>query len=121
MLIGACNPDARCQPTIHVSRFGNAWTAIKSDPKVMWLGLAQSGFEGAMYTFVFMWTPALMSPENKDLYVGGLGLGPPQPASFPLPPSDLFPVMDKNCDFRNSFGGRMGLPWAAFALPQSVC
>lgn len=46
--------------------FNNAWRAIMNEPKVMWLGLAQSSFEGAMYTFVFMWTPALATPENKD-------------------------------------------------------
>ena len=29
------------------------------------LGLAQSCFEGAMYTFVFMWTPALKTAEES--------------------------------------------------------
>lgn len=33
--------------------------AITSDRKVLLLGVIQSLFEGAMYTFVFMWTPIL--------------------------------------------------------------
>eukprot|EP01059_Diplonema_ambulator_P033026 TRINITY_DN6745_c0_g1_i1.p1 TRINITY_DN6745_c0_g1~~TRINITY_DN6745_c0_g1_i1.p1 ORF type:complete len:441 (+),score=138.31 TRINITY_DN6745_c0_g1_i1:44-1366(+) len=36
-----------------------AWTVIKEDRKVFLLGLIQSMFEGAMYTFVFVWTPVL--------------------------------------------------------------
>eukprot|EP00051_Salpingoeca_urceolata_P028781 m.488072 g.488072 ORF g.488072 m.488072 type:complete len:431 (+) comp25521_c0_seq1:92-1384(+) len=36
-----------------------AWKAIREDRKVMLLGVIQSLFEGAMYTFVFMWTPTL--------------------------------------------------------------
>mmetsp|Transcript_44284 Transcript_44284/g.140914 ORF Transcript_44284/g.140914 Transcript_44284/m.140914 type:complete len:419 (-) Transcript_44284:149-1405(-) len=41
--------------------FKNAWRSIFSDEKIMLLGLIQSLFEGTMYTFVFMWTPALES------------------------------------------------------------
>eukprot|EP00756_Hemistasia_phaeocysticola_P004350 Hpha_TRINITY_DN12766_c0_g1::TRINITY_DN12766_c0_g1_i1::g.114696::m.114696 len=37
----------------------NAFAAIRRDPNVALLGLLQSLFEGAMYTFVFMWTPVL--------------------------------------------------------------
>ncbi len=32
---------------------------LRADRKVVYLGLIQSLFEGAMYIFVFMWTPAL--------------------------------------------------------------
>jgi len=46
--------------------FKNAFTAVMADKKIMYLGAAQSAFEGAMYTFVFMWTPALQTAENKD-------------------------------------------------------
>jgi len=46
--------------------FGAALTAIKTDYKILCLGLIQSLFEGSMYTFVLEWTPALtpadMSP-----------------------------------------------------------
>ena len=34
------------------------------DGKVFYLGLIQSLFEGAMYTFVLEWTPALTPPES---------------------------------------------------------
>jgi len=46
--------------------FQNAWKAAVSDKAVLSLGLGQSAFEGAMYTFVFMWTPALATEETKD-------------------------------------------------------
>lgn len=40
---------------------------VRSDSRIAALGLAQSCFEGAMYTFVFMWTPALKSAnEGQD-------------------------------------------------------
>jgi MFS family permease len=37
---------------------------IRSDGRIAALGFAQSCFEGAMYTFVFMWTPALKSASE---------------------------------------------------------
>lgn len=40
--------------------------AIRSDRRVLLLGAIQSCFEGAMYTFVFLWTPAL-SPNDEDI------------------------------------------------------
>ncbi|KAI1710571.1 sugar-tranasporter, 12 TM domain-containing protein [Ditylenchus destructor] len=43
---------------IHQS-FVDAFQTIQSDRKVLFLGLVQSLFEGAMYTFVLEWTPAL--------------------------------------------------------------
>lgn len=39
--------------------FGKAWTLLRTNERVMLLGLIQSCFESAMYIFVFMWTPAL--------------------------------------------------------------
>lgn len=39
--------------------FRNAVAALIADTRVPLLGLVQSLFEGSMYTFVFMWTPAL--------------------------------------------------------------
>jgi MFS family permease len=50
----------------------NAVAALIADTRVPLLGLVQSLFEGAMYTFVFMWTPALESavravqPDNDE-------------------------------------------------------
>ena len=35
------------------------------------LGMGQSCFEGAMYTFVFMWTPALKSVEEAAAEASG--------------------------------------------------
>eukprot|EP01083_Nonionella_stella_P116565 346403_1 len=42
---------------------------LKNDPRVWLLGLIQSTFEGAMYIFVFKWTPALefTLPGQKGL------------------------------------------------------
>lgn len=41
-------------------------SCVKSDEKIALLGAIQSLFEGSMYTFVFLWTPAL-SPNNEDI------------------------------------------------------
>jgi predicted MFS family arabinose efflux permease len=37
-----------------------------ADEKIALLGAIQSLFEGSMYTFVFLWTPAL-SPHDEDI------------------------------------------------------
>lgn len=47
----------------------NAWRTIMADEKIVLVGIVQSCFEGAMYTFVFMWTPALQTAS--DLTAGG--------------------------------------------------
>eukprot|EP00698_Gefionella_okellyi_P016385 TRINITY_DN4688_c0_g1_i4.p1 TRINITY_DN4688_c0_g1~~TRINITY_DN4688_c0_g1_i4.p1 ORF type:complete len:428 (-),score=75.01 TRINITY_DN4688_c0_g1_i4:31-1314(-) len=46
----------------------HAIQAVTSDSRVLLLGLVQSLFEAAMYTFVFMWTPAVNA-------AGGMPLG----------------------------------------------
>lgn len=38
----------------------------KTDEKIALLGAIQSLFEGSMYTFVFLWTPAL-SPNDEEI------------------------------------------------------
>ena len=38
---------------------GRAVSALRRDPSILLLGLAQSCLESSMYIFVFMWTPAL--------------------------------------------------------------
>jgi MFS transporter, MFS domain-containing protein family, molybdate-anion transporter len=45
----------------------SAWHCITADGRVLLLGLIQSLFEGAMYTFVFMWVPTLLAlaPNGK--------------------------------------------------------
>lgn len=50
--------------------FSGAVSVIKSDPKIFSLGMIQSFFEGAMYIFVFMWTPALDSTSHLQVYHG---------------------------------------------------
>ena len=49
----------------------NTWWYAYADQKVALLGAMQSLFEGSMYTFVFLWTPAL-SPKGEHLPHGEL-------------------------------------------------
>jgi MFS family permease len=42
-----------------VEQMQDAVKDIKADKRIAYVGLQQALFEGAMYTFVFMWTPAL--------------------------------------------------------------
>lgn len=43
-----------------------AYEAIKNDKRVFYLGAMQSLFEASMYSFVFLWTPAL-GPNGEDI------------------------------------------------------
>lgn len=47
---------------------------IRHDSRIAALGMAQSCFEGAMYTFVFMWTPALKTAEESEAEQQGIAL-----------------------------------------------
>ncbi|XP_033744845.1 molybdate-anion transporter-like isoform X1 [Pecten maximus] len=49
--------------------FSNALKSIKTDHKILCLGLIQSLFEGSMYIFVLEWTPAL-TPETHHPATG---------------------------------------------------
>jgi len=49
-----------------LSSLQKGFELISSDSRIAALGMAQSCYEGAMYTFVFMWTPALKSVEETD-------------------------------------------------------
>ncbi|CAH8317869.1 unnamed protein product [Eruca vesicaria subsp. sativa] len=49
-----------------ITQFRGAAVAIASDEKIALLGAIQSLFEGSMYTFVFLWTPAL-SPNGEEI------------------------------------------------------
>ncbi|CAK9874921.1 unnamed protein product [Sphagnum jensenii] len=51
---------------IIVAQFQQAASAITSDEKIALFGAIQSLFEGSMYTFVFLWTPAL-SPNKQAI------------------------------------------------------
>lgn len=44
--------------------FRNALEAVKKDQKIQIVGLVQSLFEGSMYIFVFLWTPALQNAQD---------------------------------------------------------
>lgn len=50
-----------------LSSLAKGFDLIRSDSRIAALGMAQSLFEGAMYTFVFMWTPALKSDAEKEM------------------------------------------------------
>lgn len=54
--------------------FSMAFQLITNDMKICYLAMAQSCFEGAMYTFVFMWTPALKTAEESEAELKGLSL-----------------------------------------------
>ncbi|KAI0561005.1 Molybdate-anion transporter [Gracilaria domingensis] len=45
--------------------FARAWTSLLSDEKILLLGVSQAAFEGAMYTFTFVWTPALQTAKGQ--------------------------------------------------------
>jgi len=52
-------------------QFTQGWKATCTDSKILRIGLAQAMSEGAMYTFVFMWVPTLLSMDPP----GGLPTG----------------------------------------------
>jgi hypothetical protein len=63
----------------------NALRVVASSPTIVILGLVQSLFEGAMYTFVFQWVPTLMrllAKEGKKVPTTYFGAGGPG-ASLP--------------------------------------
>lgn len=50
--------------------FVNPINILRNNPRILLLGLVQSLFEASMYTFVFMWTPALQGPKEENLPFG---------------------------------------------------
>ncbi len=52
-----------------LQQMNEAIRVVRTNKSVFFVGLSQSLFEGAMYTFVFMWTPALSGEgsERKDI------------------------------------------------------
>ena len=55
---------SRCHPSLYL--YTRVKCVASADPRVGLLGAMQSLFEGSMYTFVFLWTPAL-SPDGEHL------------------------------------------------------
>eukprot|EP00667_Euglena_gracilis_P010916 EG_transcript_11126 len=47
-----------------------AWRCIRADRKVLLLGLSSALYEGATYTFVFMWVPTLQAVTPERLPTG---------------------------------------------------
>ncbi|KNC54290.1 major facilitator superfamily transporter [Thecamonas trahens ATCC 50062] len=59
--------------TIEVSEsLRRAVGVLAAAPHLVCLGLAQALFEGGMYTFVFMWSPALATEETRDVLPYGV-------------------------------------------------
>merc|ERR1712194_887713 len=52
--------------------FGPAARAIQSSRAVLYLGLSQACFEGGVYTFVFLWVPALQRASGQRTLPTGL-------------------------------------------------
>lgn len=48
----------------------NAVQVIAASPAVLFLGLSQAFFEGAIYSFVFLWVPTMLSVNNYTLPTG---------------------------------------------------
>lgn len=66
--------------------------AIAGDPKVALLGAEQALFEGAMYTFVFLWTPALEAGSVGDA---------------PVPHGFVFALFMVACMAGSAYAGRL--------------
>uniref|UniRef100_A0A1I8I3H7 MFS domain-containing protein n=1 Tax=Macrostomum lignano TaxID=282301 RepID=A0A1I8I3H7_9PLAT len=49
------------------ANFAAAWNAVRTDRKVLSLGITQAMFEGSMYCFVLEWTPALTPEKLSEL------------------------------------------------------
>ena len=59
------NAKSNNEPTTIMSTVFDAMTVMREDVRILCLGMAQSLFEGAMYTFVFLWSPALCEGLTK--------------------------------------------------------
>lgn len=81
---GDVKDNASLQASFHA-----AWKAIFNDKKVLYLGAMQSLFEAAMYSFVFLWTPAL-SPNDEI-----------------IPHGMIFATMMVACMIGSSFAGQL--------------
>jgi predicted MFS family arabinose efflux permease len=54
-----------------LSSLSRGMDLVRRDSRIAALGMGQSCFEGAMYTFVFMWTPALKSDAETQAEAAG--------------------------------------------------
>ena len=49
-----------------LSSLSQGFELVRKDSRIAALGMGQSLFEGAMYTFVFLWTPALKTDASSE-------------------------------------------------------
>lgn len=77
-----------------VGGFGAAWKALWGDSKILLVCFISSAFEGAMYTFTFIWTPALQVAHDQ---AAGLALASLRDAAgkggFAALPQATLPVL----------------------------
>lgn len=59
-------PDTEHHNISLAQQFKNGWKATLSDSFIFRIGIIQALSEGAMYTFVFMWVPTLLSMNPPD-------------------------------------------------------
>ena len=59
----------------YFSSLNKAFELIRSDSRLAALGMAQSFYEGALYTFIFIWTPALKTVEEVIAEASGDAAG----------------------------------------------
>jgi MFS transporter, MFS domain-containing protein family, molybdate-anion transporter len=74
MIFGTWNENYGNNNLSDFSSLVRGFELVKNDSRIAALGLAQSSFEGAMYTFVFMWTPALKSITETEAELNGVKL-----------------------------------------------
>lgn len=64
LVFGTWSENYGNQQLNFMSSLNAGFNLVRRDSRIAALGLAQSCYEGAMYTFVFMWTPALKTAEE---------------------------------------------------------
>jgi hypothetical protein len=62
-------PAANAQAPSQLDALRKGAAVVFRDPRVLLVGLCSALFEGSMFTFVFMWTPALTPPGESPPYV----------------------------------------------------
>ncbi|CAF0937751.1 unnamed protein product [Brachionus calyciflorus] len=102
--------------------FISALHAIKTDKKVLLLGLIQSLFEGSMYVFVLEWTPALTVESNANKQDSS---NPPIPHGYIFAAymvavmigSNLFKILSKYQDCEEFMRGVLAASAVSLAVP----
>lgn len=46
--------------------FSRAWASLMSDEKILLIGVSQGAFEGALFIFTYVWTPALQTALGQE-------------------------------------------------------